>query len=136
MAGDWPDRSNKTPEQALTDLIRWQQRLHVKQSTGIYHYECFTAVDYETFQQNKTPARIAERLKKSPDFIEMAAALRSLPAEKRAQVFQEARRIARPTWRTMGYIDRSGDGQTEAGNAADLDIASALVDAFVAAVGK
>ncbi len=36
----------------------------------------------------------------------------------------------------MGYIDTGGGGQTGAGHSAELEIASALVDAFAAEVNR
>lgn len=41
LAGDWPDRRNRSPEQILADLTRWQQKKHVKPSTGVWAHECF-----------------------------------------------------------------------------------------------
>src|SRR5258708_26937113 len=43
---------------------------------------------------------------------------------------RKARQTARPTWREMGFIDRQGRGQTEAGHEAELMIARAIADAF------
>jgi hypothetical protein len=65
----------------------------------------------------------------------VAAAIRTLSREQLADAMRTARRSARPTWREMGFIDRQGRGQTEAGHEAELMIAAAIIDAFAAEVG-
>jgi hypothetical protein len=62
----------------------------------------------------------------------IAAALKTLPHDRLLLEFESARGIARPTWRQMGFIDRKGRGQTQAGHRAGLMIAAAIVDAFAA----
>jgi hypothetical protein len=135
LAAAWPDRTNKSPEQMLADVIRWQQHVEVRKSTGEWAYECFTDVDFDAFVRAKRPEKVVEWLKTAPDFRTMVTALRSLPAEKREKVFAEARLIAHPTWRQLGFIDRSGNGQTEAGHQAERLMATAMVGAFEAAAG-
>jgi hypothetical protein len=131
-AQDWPDRTGRTPSQMLNDLVVRQEHKHVRESYGEWREQCFTDEDFAAFRVAATPRRIVERLKQAPDFVELADALRALPPDQRAAAYQAARQLARPTWRQMGFIDRQGRGQTEAGHAAELQIAAAIVEAFAA----
>ena len=135
LTADWPDRQNRTPEQMLTDLIRWQQRKYVRTSTGELAHECFTDVDFESFKAADYPRKIVSRLKMAKDFDVVAAALRTLPGDRLTEAINAAKQIARPTWRQMGFIDQQGRGQTEAGHEAELMIASAIAGAFAADLG-
>ena len=130
LAGDWPDRTNRSPAQMLIDLVQNQQHKAVRASYGELAHECFTWIDFEAFVREDRPARIVERLKKASDFSELTAALRSLSPARRVAAFAEARGTARPAWRMMGYIDPSGKGNTDAGFQAEGRIAAALVGAF------
>ena len=53
-------------------------------------------------------------------------ALKSLPDEEQAPFIEDLRRPLRPTWRQLGRISR--EGQTEAGQQAELDIANVVAD--------
>ena len=110
----------------LTDLILWQQRKYVRTSTGELAHECFTDVDFESFKAAGTPQKIVERLKTAKDFEVIAEALRTLPGVRFNEVINGAKQLARPPWRQMGFIDREGRGQTEAGHKAELMIAAAI----------
>jgi hypothetical protein len=117
----------------LADVIRWQQRVEVRASTGEWAGECFTDDDFAVFVRNKRPEVVVARLKRAADFRELVSALRTLPPAERAATFKDARSIAHPTWAMMGRIDPTGGGQTEAGHRAESMIAVAIVDAFEAA---
>lgn len=132
LATDWPDRTGRTPEQVLVDLVRFHQRRNVRASVGELADECFTDLDFAAFTAAAVPQQIVKRLQKARDFAEVTQMLRSLPANRRAVVMRTARQTARPTWQTMGFIDRQGRGQTFAGREAELAIARAIVDAFAA----
>lgn len=134
LAQDWPDREGKTAQQMLNDLVVLQERKHVRESFGELRGQCFTDEDFAAFKAAGTPRRIVERLRRAPDFAELADALRTLSSDEREAAYSAARRLARPTWRSMGFVDRQGRGQTEAGHAAELQIAAAIVDAFAAQV--
>jgi hypothetical protein len=134
LASDWPDRRGRTPEQILLDLVRFQQLRTVRASTGQLAHECFTDRDFASFRAAKTPEQIVKRLKQAPDFAVVATALRTLSPERLDETMRAARQTARPTWREMGFIDRQGRGQTEAGHQAELMIAAAIVDAFAGEV--
>jgi hypothetical protein len=132
IAQDWPDRRNRSPEQMLVDLVQWHQRRAVRMSTGTLAHQCFTDDDYKRFVAGQIPLRIVTRLKGADDFAAIVAALRTFPREKLVTELRSARRHARPTWAQIGFIDPQGRGQTEAGHAAELQIAAAIVDAFAA----
>ena len=134
LAADWPDRQGRTPDQMLTDLVQCQQRKYVRASTGELADECFTDRDFAVFKSSNTPRQLVARLKLAPDFKVVVSALRTFQPEKRAATLQITRQSARPTWQSMGYIDRQGRGQTAAGHQADLLIAEAIVDAFAGAL--
>ncbi|NOT26383.1 MAG: hypothetical protein HOP16_09820 [Acidobacteria bacterium] len=134
FADTWPDRQHRTPPQMLADVVRWQQRVHVKQSTGQLAHECFTNVDLKAFEAADVPGEAATRIEKAADFRAVVSALRPLPRADLVAALHAARQIARPTWREMGYIDRQGRGQTEAGHTADLLIGAAIVGAFADAL--
>jgi hypothetical protein len=132
-ADTWPERKDKTAEQFLADVIRWQQRLEVRISTGEMAHECFTDLDLQGFLRDKRPGKVAASLKNAPEFGQLAAELGRIDSASRSAVFAGARSIALPTWAMMGYVDRDGRGQTEAGHRAELMIAAAIVDAFASA---
>src|SRR5688572_29997765 len=77
----WPDRKNKSAGEALSDVIRWQQRLEVRESIGELGHECFTDLDLVDFIARKRPARAVADLKKAPDFAEVVAAFQRLAPE-------------------------------------------------------
>ena len=135
LASDWSDRQGRTPEQTLLDLVQFHQRKSVRTSTGEMAQDCFTDRDFDAFKRAGTPAEIAKRLRQAPDFAVVAGALRTLPPDRLAETLRMVRQTARPTWRQMGFIDRQGRGQTEAGHEAELMIAIAIVDAFAAELG-
>lgn len=135
LASQWPERAGRTPEEVLLDLIQFHQQRSVKKSTGTLAHECFTDRDLASFRAAEIPQQIVERLRNAPDFAAVARMLKALPVEQRAATMRKARLTARPTWREMGFIDRAGRGQTEAGHEAELMIARAIVDAFAADMG-
>jgi hypothetical protein len=116
----------------LVDLVRLHCHRNVRASVGELAGECFTNHDFTAFRAAGIPRQIVKRLEQARDFAEVTQMLRALPADKRAAVLRTARETARPTWLAMGYIDRQGRGQTEAGHEAELLIARAIVDAFAA----
>jgi hypothetical protein len=135
LASDRQESKSRTPEQALLDLVQSQQQRHVRKSVGVLAHECFTDRDLASFRAAGTPAKIVERLKQTPEFANVARTLEALPAEQRAATMRKARETARPTWSQMGFIDRQGRGQTEAGREAELMIARAIVDALTTDLG-
>ena len=120
----------------LQDVVRWQQQKHIRKSIGELANECFTDADFAAFRAGDIPRQIVTGLRKTEDFKVIAAELRKLSPDRLTEAVSQVRRIARPTWRQMGFIDREGRGQTEAGHQAELMIAAAIVDAFSAEVQR
>jgi hypothetical protein len=136
QAPHWPARMNRSPEEMLVDVIRWQQHMEVKESIGELDFQCFTDSDLKAFMARDRPRIVADLLRSAPDFSEIVQALRSLPSAERVSAFETARVIARPTWETMGFVDPQGRGQTEAGHRADLMLAAAITNAFESETAK
>jgi len=107
-------------------LIKKAQKQYVRESYGEWAHQCFTDLDYQAFIRNQRPQRIARGLKGNRKFMEAVMALKSLPDEEQAPFIEDLRRPLRPTWRQLGRISR--EGQTEAGQRAELDIANAVAD--------
>ena len=71
-------------------------------------------------------------LKEDAQFKAVVEEMRKLPENQRKEVLARARRVCQPTWAEMGYIDKEGNGQTEAGQQAQLLISAAIVDSIEA----
>jgi len=116
----------------VTDVIRWQQRTHVKVSTGTLAHEAFTDDDLHTFKARKVPGRVVAAIAGTDDFEAVRQTFEAAPPAERERILRVARTVGRPTWREMGFIDREGRGQTEAGREAERLLAEAIVAALVA----
>lgn len=110
----------------LISIIQQQQLANVKKSYGTLAHQCFTDEDLERFIRAKTTNRIASRLKKDPQFLDVVLAIRNMQPGDRSQLLISAEKPLRPTWGELGKIDP--EGQTETGQQAELKIASAIVD--------
>src|ERR1700733_15001007 len=88
QAARWPERVNRSPEEMLADVIRWQQGLEVRQSVGELDFQCFTDSDLQVFIARDRPRRVVDELRSAPDFLEIAHALRLLPSVERTSVFE------------------------------------------------
>jgi hypothetical protein len=128
---DRSDRgSSPTADTRARDLIPYieaQQKACVRESTGIYAYQCFTDVDLDRFKADSVLLQIARNARRSQRFSNIVARLKSLPEEERNTILAKARGICHPTWAQLGRITTDGSGQTKAGHAAELLIAGALV---------
>lgn len=118
----------------LIDLIERVQRAHVRESTGVLMHQCFTEIDLARFKDSSTHLRAAKAVALTRAFRSVVVTLESMPEIERAGLLERARRVARPTWEEMGYIDTRGRGQTVAGHRAELMIAEAVVDEVRAAL--
>src|SRR5438874_664320 len=56
-----------------------QQKTHVRESTGIYAYQCFTDVDLRRFREDSVHLKVAREAKRSPRFRAIVAQLSALP---------------------------------------------------------
>jgi Domain of unknown function (DUF4145) len=119
-----PPCPGPAPE-ALADLIKGQQRLHVRESYGEAGHECFTDEDLRRFRQGEEAERIAGAMRGDSRFRAVLAAIRELPPVDRHLLLEGCRKPLRRTWAELGAITR--EGQTEAGQEAELLIATAIV---------
>jgi hypothetical protein len=117
-------------ERKLIDLITREQRNNVKKSTGTFDYQCFTEINLATFKSSNRPQKIVETLKSDAQFKALVQEFRGMPESTRKEAFSHARKVCQPTWAEMGYVDKEGNGQTEAGQQAQLLISAAIVDAI------
>lgn len=118
----------------LTALIVREERKNVKKSTGIYAYNCFTDDDLARFRESGRVQKIVEGLKNDAQFKAVVAAVAELSESGRAEVLAKARKTAQPTYAMTGFIDPSGNSQTDAGRTAQLEIAAAICDSVQAAI--
>jgi len=126
--------AQNTASDKLQALVVREQSKNVKKSTGIYAYNCFTDDDLARFRESKRAQKIVEGLKTDPEFKAIVAALADTPERTRAEALAKARKIAMPTYAMVGYVDSSGKSQTDAGRAAQLEIAAAICDAVQASI--
>jgi hypothetical protein len=117
-------------ERKLIDLITREQRNNVKKSTGTNDYQCFTDINLASFKSSNRPQKIVETLKSDSAFKTLVEEFRGMSESARKEAFSHARKICQPTWGEMGYIDKEGNGQTDAGQQAQLLISAAIVDAI------
>jgi hypothetical protein len=116
-------------QETLREIIVEQQRTHVRESYGVRAHECFTEADLDQFIADERPSEIAAALRTSKRFMAVVALLKEMPPEQRQSFLNTCRRPLRPTWSQLGRI--SGEGQTEAGQQAELLIAQAIVDLVI-----
>src|SRR5207249_3497857 len=116
----------------LGQVIAEQQKKNVKESWGVFAYQCFTWDDLAAFKSANQPARIAQSVKSDQRFFDAVAAVKAIPADQRASALDVFRKPLRPTWARQGFIGPSG--QTDAGQQAELLIANAIVDLAMAMV--
>jgi len=110
----------------IVELIKQSQRENVRESYGEWAGQCFTDEDYQAFTMYNRPQKIASALKGNRKFMEAVLALKAMPEEERNQFVSGCRRPLRPTWAQLGRI--SPEGQTVAGQRAEIDIANAVAD--------
>jgi hypothetical protein len=120
------DPASLKPE-TLRDLIAEQQKKYIRPSFN--EYDCFTEVDYQRFVADRQPAKIAAELQRcSKRFQAVVALITELPKDEQPKLLNSCRKPLRPTWREMGRISSTGDGNTEAGNLAERNVADAIAD--------
>jgi hypothetical protein len=119
------DASSIRPE-TLTEIIGEKQKQEVRESSGVWSQDCFSDDDLNEFVETDRAAKIAQALKKSKRFQAVVEIIKNMPAGEQQAFLNSCRRALRPTWREIGSISR--EGQTEAGNQAELLIAQAIVD--------
>ncbi|MEW6211318.1 MAG: hypothetical protein AB1631_23335 [Acidobacteriota bacterium] len=119
------DPSEIKPE-TLREIIQAEQRRNVRESYGELAHECFTDIDLKEFLSEGRAAKIAARLKTSKRFLASVDTVKAMPEIERKRFLNSLRAPLRRTWAEMGRI--SSEGQTIAGQRAELAIANAIVD--------
>lgn len=111
---------------SLRVLIVQVQHMYVRESYGDLAGQNFSDDDLKRSRFNRIPSRIADSLRSDPSFLGLILGLKGRDAATQQRVLREGETTARPTWRALGRISK--DGQTAAGNAAELEIAKAIAD--------
>jgi hypothetical protein len=124
-----PISNNRAPTvkpDQLIDIIKEQQRIHVKESFGVEAYQSYTYKDLEKFAQSRTPEIIAQKLKNDSEFIDIVLAIKQMPSAERQKLLELGVNTFKKTWAQTGKIDPAG--QTEAGQTAEKMIAESIVN--------
>ena len=121
-----PSAADHADPNQLIQIIEQQQRLHVKASVNEWASGSFTEADLKHFLQEKVANQVAEQLKHDNQFISVVAAIQALPPTQRQKLLRTARKPLHPTWAQLGRI--SPEGQTQAGQTAEMTLATAIVD--------
>ena len=114
---------------AIHEAIMAAQKANVRESSGTDSYECFTGRDYSNFRSAKTADKIAAELLAQREIQAAILTLRKKSVAQREEIVKQWRCPLRKTWAQLGRISR--EGQTDAGQQAETDIANAVVDAIL-----
>jgi hypothetical protein len=120
--------------QAIPAAIAAAQKANVPESWGTEAYQCFTEADYSAFKSNGSAARIAAKVIAKPEILAAIPVLRGMSKVQLAKTTAEWRRPLRKTWEQLGRISR--EGQTDAGQRAELDIAIGITAAVLGQLEK
>lgn len=107
----------------LSDIIKDQQRQNVK--TSYTDYNCFTVENLDSFKKSKKQDQIVADLMNDNAFIDLIISIKSMTPTDRQALLERCSKIAKPTWGDLG--NKSSEGQTDAGNEAELLISKAIV---------
>jgi len=110
----------------IIEVIKEQQRLHVRESYGQLAHECFTYDDLNMFKREGVPEEITTKLRRNKRFIKIVQSLNVMTASKRGKILRRAAKTYKPTWAKLGRITR--EGQTDAGQMTEKLIAHAIVE--------
>jgi len=125
--------SSRNPER-LIDLIKSQQGKYVRESYGLQAGQCFTDVDYNSFEQDKTTSKIVGQLRQDGDFRTLVSAIKAMQPDKREDLLARAAKTYKSTWAELNMNPTTAPreqlikGQTDAGQKAEREIAEAVVD--------
>jgi len=108
--------------------IAAEQKSHIRESHGTYAYECFTDADYTNFQQNKVADELTSELMAKTNIQAAILTLRKMPSDEIDKTLDQWRQPLHKTWRELGKI--SAEGQTEAGQSAEIVIANTIINAI------
>jgi len=122
--GTGRDGHVKPMPEKLIEIIKEKQRQNVK--PGNSENDCFTDEDLSKFIKGKKQDMIVSDLMKDNSFIELVIVIKEMTPTKRQELLDLCAETAKPTWDDLGKI--SAEGQTKAGNEAEILIAKALSD--------
>jgi len=108
----------------LEDIIKSKHSQYVK--TSYNESNCFTDVDLEKFRNNRIPNQIVADLMKNNAFIDLIISIKGMSPTERQELLERCSKIAKLTWVDLGKV--SPNGQTVAGNQAELLISEAIVN--------
>jgi len=117
---------NMAKPDLLLGIIVEQQRKTIKESIGPEAFQSFTDEDLQRFKANRMTERIVADLRNDNRFLEVVLAIKAMKPAERQQLFKTAGKTYKPTWAKLGKISR--EGQTEAGQQAEMLIAQAIVN--------
>jgi len=120
-----PRPPNVRPDKLL-EIIKQQQRLHVKESYGELANQCFTENDLRKFVSDRQATQIADELKRSNELLDIVQAVKAMAPTDRQNLLEAGLHTYKPTWEQLGKVDRQG--QTVAGQNAEKMIAEAIVN--------
>jgi hypothetical protein len=109
----------------LADIIREQQKAHIKTSTGETAWQAFTDDDLKKFIDDRVAEQVAEDLKHDDLFISVVVTVKQMPPAQRQALLRSCDKLFHPTWAQLGRI--GPEGTTEAGQRAEILIANAVV---------
>lgn len=109
----------------LVALIQGEQRALVRESSSEEKSQCFSEDDLAAFEKGNVVPQLVARLRGDGKFTALVSAIRSQPAYDRAQLLEAADAPLHQTWAQLGHVGR--DGQTDAGQHAEKEIATAIV---------
>ena len=110
----------------LRSIIEAQIKGNVRESYGELAGQNFSDVDLDRFTRDKVPDRIAASLRSDPRFLDAVEKVRAMSPDDRAAYLKRCRQPLRKTWAQLGEI--TPKGTTEAGQRAEIAIASAITD--------
>lgn len=117
------DSTSKVDPLKLSDIIKDQQRQNVK--TSYNEYNCFTDENLDSFKKSKKQDQIVADLMNDNAFIDLIISIKGMTPTDRQALLERCSKIAKPTWGNLNNI--SSEGQTDAGNEAELLISKAIV---------
>ncbi len=109
----------------LVELVRAQQQLFVRPSYS--ETNCFTWIDLGQLKPLLEDEETIKAIRADPAFAAVVQAIKPLSAAQRTAAYNAALGVWRLTWREMGFIDPSGNGQTEAGQQGDQFVGQKVV---------
>ena len=133
---DFPYTDIPDVPKEVNDLGRMigQQQRNVVTPGGNEWKPGFSYNDQVKFENSDKLEKIVKEVSKSNTFKKGVEAIRALPPETRERIYNSFRTPIYPTWAMNGRI--SDEGTTDAGYVVERQIANALTEAVIEAVGE